>query len=133
MQGPHNDGIDPREPDVPTQRCLSALTQWTLDNTDGGIIPDYMLHSVARYLLFGERPDADDFLEAIICDRSFSEVLPRADDSNRQCLMTWHRLLYNCFPRTAHGSKEAMDAWCRQGGTSGILPHYLAGFVQGSA
>jgi len=111
------------------QRMMLCLHGWVLCNTGGGAIPAYMHDHIMSYLLNGLRPDPGDFLEAVICDLPFSQVVPLADDQNREALLTWHRLLYNVFPSEAWRSRENMDLWIERGGTKGEPLPYLERYV----
>jgi len=112
-------------------RTTLGLRGWMSDNSlsCGGIIPEYMLGPIAGYLLFGEPSESRDFLEAIICDRAFSETVPLADDRNQGALLMWHRLLFNVFPRLSWGSEGKMLNWIKVGGTGGELIPYLERYV----
>lgn len=118
--------------DTAVNRCIAGLKGWCAANSYGGTIPDYMLPHVAAYLMFGEPPEPGDFLEAIIMDRAFSEVVPLADDQNQQAFMTWHRLLHNVFPWQAWRGIGNMETWVNQGGTKGEPLPYLKRYVDGT-
>lgn len=108
------------------EQAVIALKYWCDENSYFGRIPDYMLSQAMEYILYGEPPEKGDFLEALIEDRAFSEVVPLADDNNMRALKTWHILLYNIFPSQSWRSPERMSSWIGHEGTRGVIPEYLS-------
>jgi len=72
-----------------------------------------MINSFDRYVLVG--CPTGDFLRACLED-SLSRACERADMMNQGRILTIVRYIYNRIPRVSWGSKEAVDAWIKQGG-----------------
>ena len=74
-------------------------------------IPEHMHGAVERYLF--DRIEGGSFFTAVVSN-NFTESVGRADDANSNALRNWAMLIYNDFPRQAHGSPKAVERWLKR-------------------
>ena len=85
------------------------------------ILEDYGIgstgaHALAMYVVEGIQPGG--FLSAVLANDLF-EAAARADGSNQKILPQWVRAVFNAVPGRAWGSRDAVQAWVKQGGLAG--------------
>jgi hypothetical protein len=73
----------------------------------------YMTDGLKLYVERGILPG--DFLIALLSN-DLLEAYRRADDNNTAAMRDWASFLHNQLPRGCHGSREAVQAWCKAGG-----------------
>ncbi len=76
-------------------------------------LPSHMQGAVKRYIEKGIPPG--DFLTAVI-ENNLLRAVSHADDTNVKALKTWVQFFYNEAPGNCWKTKEAMNAWVKQGG-----------------
>jgi len=81
-------------------------------------IPVYMRKPLVVYLIDGYRPGG--FLAAVISN-NFKEVCGRADDTNRNFLVSYAYVMVHGLPAHAQGSDERYEKWIEMGGLRGFL------------
>lgn len=104
-------------PDITPQHSFADKTDYLWQH---GIrlntLPLHMWASITDYILFG-RP-VGGFLMALLSN-DLKETVARADDVNRDCLLTWVRFLVNDMPADSQGSPESVAEWMGRGGLIG--------------
>jgi hypothetical protein len=76
--------------------------------TMGTMIPEYMQHGLALYILFGIRPGA--FLSAVLEGDLFG-AMAQADGTNAERLPQYCRFLWSYAPSECFKTPERVAAW----------------------
>lgn len=84
-------------------------------------LPEHMKHGAKLYIEKGIAPGG--FLTAVL-ENNLKEAVTRADDTNFECIYDWVMWVIWDIPALAHGSKDAVDNWIKQGGMEGVQREY---------
>lgn len=79
-------------------------------------IPDYMLKSVVKWVLFGSAPGS--FLSAVVMGDLFG-AYRAADSTNVNIVYNYVNFFYNYAPSNCYGSKENANRWNKERGLLG--------------
>lgn len=80
---------------------------------DWGLIPDYMIGGLRRYIEHGIEPGG--FLSAVLAN-DLRRACEKADIINQHALFNYVNFLYSYAPAGCWGSDENFKAWCKSGG-----------------
>ena len=97
-------------------RILENRTVWN-DQSDYSRIPDSTRTALDRYSTDGH--PLGGFLQALVTDLSFSEVVSRADFENRNALVALFLYVQNEMPGESVGSQENYNKWVWRNGLAG--------------